>query len=100
MTVARVYYMHAKEGLSAELETGLRKLIDQIIDNIDGCRGVELLRDLGNERRFLFIERWDSVEAHKAGGPAFKKLDMGSVMAAIDGPPDGGYFDALSARLP
>lgn len=100
MTVARIYYMHAKEGMSAELEQGLRNLVDMVMDNLEGCRGVEVLRDMGNERRFMFIERWDSEEAHKAGAAAFAKLDMGSVMASLDGPPDGSYFDSLSSRQP
>jgi len=100
MTVARIYYMHAKEGMSAELETGLRKLVDLVMDNLEGCRGVEVLRDLGNERRFMFVERWDSEEAHQAGAAAFGKLNLGSVLEALDGPPDGSYFDSLSARQP
>jgi quinol monooxygenase YgiN len=98
MTIARIYHMHAKDGRSAELETGLRKLIDLVMGNLEGCRGVELLRDMGNERRFMFIERWDSEESHKAGAAAFAKLDLGSLMAALDGPPEGGYFDSLAAR--
>ena len=94
MTIARIYTMHAKEGLSSELEAGLRKMI-AVVTTFDGSKGAELLRDAGNERRFLFIEKWDSVEAHKAGQEAFRKLDMGSVMDALDGPPDGAYFDYL-----
>lgn len=97
MTVARIYYMHAREGMAAELETGLRDLVEMVV-KIDGSRGAEVLRDMGNERRFMFIERWDDVEAHKAGAAAFAKLDMGSVMEALDGPPDGGYFDSLAAK--
>ena len=98
MTVARIYYMHAKEGMSAELEQGLRDLADLVMANLEGCRGVEVLRDMGNERRFMFIERWDSEEAHKAGAAAFAKLNIGSILAALDGPPDGSYFDSLAAR--
>jgi len=98
MSGARIYVMHAKEGMSAEFETALRKLADVIMDNIEACRGVEVLRDLGNERRFIFIERWDSEEAHQAAAPALSKLDVGSVIASLDGPPDGSYFDLLFAR--
>jgi len=98
MTVARTYFMHAKEGRSAELEQGLRTLADLVMNNLEGCLGVEVLRDLGNEHRFLFIERWESEEAHKAGLADFRKLDLGSIFAAVDGAPDGSYFDSLAER--
>ena len=96
MTIARVYYMHAKEGMAPELEAGLRTLAD-MVTRMSGSRGVEMMRDSGNERRFLFIEKWDSIAAHKAGQAEFAKLDIRSVLAALDGPPDGSYFDCLAA---
>lgn len=94
MTVTRHYVMHAKDGDSAVLETALRALADQVRP-IPGCEGVELLRDLGNEHRFLFTEKWESVDAHKAAGQHLPKEALAPVMAALDGPPDGGYFDYL-----
>ncbi|HEX7784032.1 MAG TPA: antibiotic biosynthesis monooxygenase family protein [Sphingobium sp.] len=96
MTVARTYFMHAKEGHNATLETALIALADAVRP-IAGCKGVELLRDLGNERRFLFIEKWDSEDAHKEGGKSLPKEAFGPVMAVLDGPPDGSWFDYLKA---
>src|SRR3546814_3111857 len=78
MTVARIYLMHAKDGLSAELEQELREVAELLSANIENSRGVEILRDVDDERRFMFIERWDSVEAHKAGAEAFLKLGIRS----------------------
>ena len=52
-----------------------------------------VLRDLGNEHRFIFIEKWESEDAH---GAALGSLPPGSidpVNAAADGPPDGSYYD-------
>jgi len=95
MTIARIYNMHAKEGMSAELETALRGVL-AAVSRLPGSQGAELLRDLGNEHRFILFERWDSVEAHKAGQAEFAKLDMRPMMEALDGPPDGGYFDPLA----
>ena len=94
MTVARHYLMHAAEGRDAELETALGRLAD-VIRRLPGSEGVELLRDLGNERRFVFIEKWDSVESHKAAGKQIPKEAFQGMMAALDGPPDGAYFDYL-----
>ncbi len=54
-----------------------------------------MLRDLGNERRFVFIERWADVDTHKAAGPMLDKRLFEPMMAALDGPPDGAYLDYL-----
>lgn len=94
MTIARHYVMNAAEGQDAVLETALRNLAD-VVRGITGCEGVELLRDLGNERRFIFIEKWESVDAHKTGGKQVPREAFAPMMAALDGPPDGAYFDYL-----
>ena len=70
MTVARVYYMYAKDGMADELEQGLCKLVDLVMDNLEGCRGVEVRRDIETAGRFMFVEHWDSIEAHKAARDA------------------------------
>lgn len=94
MTVARHYIMHAKEGMDAALETALRAVADAVRP-LPGCEGVEMLRDIGNERRFVFIEQWADVDAHKAGAALIGKELFGPMMAALDGPPDGAYLDYL-----
>lgn len=94
MTVARHYIMHAKEGMDAALESALRAVADGVRP-LPGCEGVEMLRDLGNERRFVFIEKWADVDAHKEAGKLLDKSLFGPMMAALDGPPDGAYFDYL-----
>lgn len=94
MTVARHYIMHAAEGHDATLETALRQLADAV-RGLPGSEGVELLRDVGNERRFIFIEKWESVDAHKGAGAHLPKEALAPVMGALEGPPDGAYFDYL-----
>jgi len=92
MTVARLYIMHARE--SAEMESALEALADAV-RAVPGCEGVEMLRDLGNEKRFIFIEKWVSEEAHKDAGKVLPKEALAPLQAALDGPPDGAYFDYL-----
>src|SRR3546814_20117644 len=76
MTVARIYLMHAKDGLSAELEQELREVAELLSANIENSRGVEILRDVDDERRFIFLDGWDSVEAPKDGAEAFLQLGV------------------------
>lgn len=94
MTVARLYIMHAKEGEDAALEAALSFLADGV-RTVKGCEGVELMRDAGNERRFIFIEKWTSEEAHGSALSSLPKNVLDPVMAALDGPPDGSYYDYL-----
>lgn len=96
MAVARHYIMRAREGHDATLETALLELAGKI-RAIPGCEGVEVLRGLGNERRFVLIEKWRSVEAHKAGGAYLPREALAPLMATLDGPPDGAYFEYLPA---
>lgn len=95
MTVARHYVMHAKDGMDAALESALRAVAEAVLP-LPGCEGVEMLRDLGNAQRFVFIERWADVDAHKNAGALLDKSVFGPMMAALAGPPDGAYLDYLT----
>ena len=94
MTIARVYIMHARQGHDASLETFLEGLMTEV-RGLPGSEGIELLRDIGNERRFIFIEKWDSEESHAAALKGLPRETMGNLVALLDGPPDGAYFDYL-----
>jgi quinol monooxygenase YgiN len=96
MTVARIYIIPAADGKSAEMEAALVTL-SSIVAKADGSEGVELLRDLGNEHRFIFIEKWVSEEHHAAGFASLPPGALDGVQAAAGGPPDGSYYDYLVA---
>lgn len=96
MTVARIYIIPAADGKSAEMEAALVTL-SGIVAKADGSEGVELLRDLGNEHRFIFIEKWVSEEHHAAGFASLPEGALDGVQAAAGGPPDGSYYDYLVA---
>lgn len=94
MTVARHYIMTAKPGGSAQLETALSNLADAV-RKAPGSVGVELLRDAGDEHRFVFIEKWDSIASHKGAGDHIAKEALAPLRDAIDGHPEGCYLDYL-----
>ncbi len=95
MTVARHYIMHAKAGEAAALQSALERLAEGVLA-LPGCEGVEMLRDIGKEDRFIFIEKWESVDAHKAGGALLPKDLLAPLGSLLDGPPEGAYLDYLS----
>ena len=92
MTVARHYVMTAAVGQEEALGDALRVLA-AAVRPIEGCEGCELLQDVDQPARFIFIEKWASVEAHKAGGALLPKETFKPVMAALAGPPEGAYLD-------
>ncbi|MCW2411735.1 MULTISPECIES: putative quinol monooxygenase [unclassified Sphingobium] len=94
MTVARLYIIPAADGKSAEMEAALVAL-SSTVKAADGCEGVELMRDLGNEHRFIFIEKWASEEHHAKSLASLPEGALDGVQAAAGGPPDGAYYDYL-----
>lgn len=94
MTVARLYIVPAADGKSAEMETALLGL-SKIVETAEGSLGVEVLRDLGNEHRFILIEKWVSEEHHAKALNALPDGALAPVQAAAGGPPDGAYYDYL-----
>lgn len=94
MTVARIYIIPAADGKSAEMETALLGL-SKTVEAAEGSLGIEVLRDLGNEHRFIFIEKWTSEEHHAKALAALPESALAPVQAAAGGPPDGSYYDYL-----
>ena len=96
MTIARHYVMTATAGQEAALERALIEAAD-LIRAAPGSEGVEVQRDQENAGRFFFIEKWTSVEAHKAAPGHLPKDGLAAVSAALAGPPEGLYLDCLKA---
>ncbi|HET6733383.1 putative quinol monooxygenase [Mycobacterium sp.] len=96
MTVARHYIVYAAEGRTDELDTALRNLADAV-RAVAGCHGVDVMRDLEDERRYVFIEKWESVEVYKASLAKLPNEVVAPMMAALDGPPQAAYLDLVAA---
>ena len=94
MTVARHYKMVAAEGKAEALLAALGALAGAL-KPIPGYVGADLMRDVDQPNRFVFIEKWTSIEAHKAGGPLLPKDVLGGLMATLADKPDGAYLDYL-----
>lgn len=96
MTIARLYIIPVAEGKSAAMEEALVKL-SKVVEAGNGSEGVEVLRDMGNEHRFILIEKWASEEHHAKALAALPAGTLDGVQAAAGGPPDGAYYDYLKA---
>lgn len=95
MSVARHYVMRAAEGKEADLLSALTGLVGSLV-KISGFEGADLLRDVDKSDRFIFIEKWSSVEAHKEGGSVLPKEALAPLMASLAGRPEGAYPNYLT----
>lgn len=94
MTIARFYCMVAAQGREPELLEALTDLRRQV-QSLAGSLGVDLFHDIKDPSIFIFIERWASIEAHKAAGSKLPKESLGRVMAVLAQPPEGSYLDCI-----
>ena len=94
MAIARHYMMESAEGEGDALLSALTALAN-VVEAIPGCEGVTFLQDIDAPHRFVFIEQWTSIEAHKQGGSAIPKDIMGAVMGALAGRPAAAYMQYL-----
>ncbi len=90
MTIARIYRMRAAAGRGDELARALASLV-ATVTGIAGCHGADVIRETDVPEQFLFIEKWESIEAHKAGAAALPKGSFSAVGAAIAAPPESAY---------
>lgn len=92
MTIFRYYEMRAREGCEHDLRAALGELAAQVVP-LPGCDGADFYRDPGDPALFVFIERWDSIDAHRLAGAMLGKHAFAPVMAALSGPPSGRYLE-------
>jgi len=97
MALLRYYLMTSAEGRQEELREALLALAAKIRP-CDGSEGVELYQDLDAPACFVFMERWRSMEDHKAAGKALGRDAFQPVIALLSQPPEARYLSpAVSA---
>ncbi|WP_242128144.1 antibiotic biosynthesis monooxygenase [Sphingobium sp. Sx8-8] len=76
--IARHYIIHARQGEELSVKAGLIELAE-LARSAPGCHGIDLLHDLDNGRRFIFLETWESIDAHKSA----KNPDASALLARL-----------------
>jgi quinol monooxygenase YgiN len=94
MTVARLYRMTAAEGKEDALAEAL-EAASELVAKVPGSEGVEVLRDVETPGSFVFVEKWATIDHHKAARDHLPKGGLDAVMAALGAPPEGAYLDYI-----
>lgn len=95
MTIARHYVMTAKADTADALRDALVALA-AAVRPLDGCEGIAMFQDVAAPTRFVFVEYWASIEAHKTAGATLPKESFAPVMAALASPPEGTYLEQIA----
>ena len=91
MSITRVNEFSAAEGKSEELYDFLKSLVPYISSS-EGCYTCEVLKSIDADNEFVVIEKWESIESHKASIEKFPKENMKAAMSLFSAPPQGRYF--------
>ncbi len=91
--IVRIGEFQAAEGQGEVLHHFLISLTEYITDS-KGCISYEVLSKQDEPMQFAVIERWVSIEAHRASVEHFPKDKMLSAMSLFAVAPTGQYYQA------
>jgi heme oxygenase (mycobilin-producing) len=94
VAVARIYWMNCAPGRREELRGALEALA-RALREIEGVESVSVLRDVEQPDDFVFVEKWDSVQAQKNSAQSLPKQAFARVIATLADRPAGRYFEYL-----
>jgi len=96
MSVDVVINVQALPGKAAELLPLLRHGRD-VSRAAHGCESVEVFQRQDDEHKFMFIERWTSIEAHHENmvNNIVASGHQAKILPLIVGPPDNGVIQLI-----
>ena len=95
MSIAYVGQSHAKSGESGKLREFLLSVVLPAVRSSSGCESCLMLQSEDDSTRFIGIEVWTSVEAHRASIKNIPAESIREFMKLVAGPPTGGYYRTL-----
>ena len=96
MSVTVIVNFHASEG-NAEALLPLLRLGRALSGEAEGCEAFDLFRRVDDPHKFMFIERWTSIEAHHANMTQniVASGHLAEMMPLLVGPPDNGVIERV-----
>ena len=92
MTVTRIGEMKAKQGQEEAVRLFFETVIMPELDQSAGMQSYHLLQNRSEPSRFIFIELWDSIEAHQASVKNIDTRQVEIVMKLLADRPWGEYY--------
>lgn len=92
MAITRLNHFHARAGEEDALFEALKAVVPLIRD-LKGCTRCEIMRDTDKHAHIIILEGWQRIDDHKAALSAIPQETFEPVMALLDEPPYGNYFE-------
>ncbi len=94
MSVAYIGHSQAKEGESEEFREFLTSVVAPAVQASQGCESCQVFQSQEEPTKFVVVEVWTSVEAHRASVKTIPASSIEAFMKLVAGPPSGGYYHA------
>lgn len=91
MPITRINHFEAKPGSEQALFAFLQSIVP-LVQSAPGCVSVKLLRGTLDTKRFVLIEEWESIEAHREAAKAIPPQKFTEMAPLAAKPPTGTYF--------
>ena len=92
MTITRIGEMKAQKGQEDVLHAFFKTVVMPALDASAGMQSYHLLQNQADPTRFIFIELWDSIEAHRASVKNIDPRQIENVMKLLADTPRGEYY--------
>jgi quinol monooxygenase YgiN len=92
MTITRIGEMKAQKGQEKALLSFLETVVMPALDASAGMQSYHLLQNQVDPTCFIFIELWDSIEAHQASVKNIDPRQIEIVMKLLADQPRGEYY--------
>ena len=95
MSVAYVGQSQAKADESENLRKFLVSVVSPAVRASAGCESCLMLQSETDPTKFIAMEVWASVEAHRASIKNIPAESIATFMQLVAVPPSGGYYSVL-----
>jgi quinol monooxygenase YgiN len=95
MSIAYVGQSQAKKGESENLRNFLVSVVSPAVRASAGCESCLVLQSETDPTKFIAIELWAPVEAHRASVKNIPAESIATFMQLVAAPPSGGYYRVL-----
>jgi quinol monooxygenase YgiN len=94
MSITHMSTFVAQVDKQDQLRTFLQGIVPGIVAS-PGCQSCQVLRNPDRPERFVVVEVWTDVDAHKASVKQIPPASIAAVMPLLAGPPTGEYLQPV-----
>lgn len=98
MSITYIGQSQAKEGEVEALRDFLASVVAPAVLASEGCESCQVLQSQEDPTKFVVIEVWASIEAHRAAVRNIQPESIARYRELVAAPPSGGHFHAVPVR--